>query len=551
MLTSRVVPLSILLICSCADPRPPTGGPRDETPPALVSTEPPHESVEVSPTELRLVFSEYVNEGSFARALSILPTPQGRLRYRWRGRSVTIRLPEPLRDSTTYVVTLDDEFRDWHGIRLTRPLSFAFATGPVIDQGRLRGRIVDHTQGMPVSGVLVLAYPFRSAIDGNPAYQTQTDTEGQFEFNYVRDADFFVFGLQDINRNLTADPGEWFAVPPVAAITAMPNTSQEYSNWIYTRIDTLGPSVERVRTTANELVEIRFNEKVALQNLTGKFWSMMDSVNSTPVTVHSSYQLESNSQVVYLATDPLQERTYAVLPDPSIQDSSGNTVRMDSIFFMATLRESSSVPVFEKFLPASTGSPYQLAPWETPQVVFNQSVEENLLDSLVSIQDSTGSMVSFEVQSTNGTTYSLAFLDAPAQIYRVTVKQPDSIYVQLFERLGPRSLGSVSGMTVPSGDSVFVTLANTDGLTLATERTDTDGNFIFNDLPANSFHLRAFIDRNQNGQWDGGLVDPYQAAEPITWATEPITVRPRWDTALPDTLIIGQSSKESFPATDQ
>lgn len=551
MLIRKIAFLSFLLICSCADPRPPTGGPRDDLPPSLVSTDPPHESVEVSPTELRLVFSEYVNEGSFVRALSIVPTPQGRLRYRWRRRSVTIQLPEPLRDSTTYVVTLDDEFRDWRGVRLTRPLSFAFATGPVIDQGRLRGRIVDHARGLPVAGLLVLAYPSQAAIDQAPAYQTQTDTEGRFEFSYVRESDFFVLGLQDLNRNLKADQGEWFAVPPVEAIRATPDTSNQYSNWVYTKVDTLGPSIERVRATANQLVEIRFSESIFLQNPTGEPWSIMDSVSRAPVMVHSSYQSGSNTRMIHLAVDPLQEKSYALLPDPSIQDSSGNTVRLDTIYFMGSSRMSTDKPKFERFLPSGTENPYKLAPWETPQIVFDQPIEAPLLDSLLSVQDSTGTPVNYEIQTLNGTGYSLTSLNDPAQIYRVAVQQPDSTYVRFFERLGPRSLGSLSGVTIPAGDSVLITLMNAEGHKLAAESPDSEGIFIFDNLPENSYQLRAFIDRNRNGHWDGGFIDPYQAVEPVTWTFEPITIRPRWDTALPDTLRIDQAIPNSLPTTDQ
>lgn len=551
VLTNRIAILSVLLVCSCADPRPPTGGPRDEIPPALLSTEPPHESVEVSPSELKLVFSEYVNEGSFASALSIVPTPQGRLEYRWRRRSVTVRLPEPLRDSTTYVVTLDDEFRDWRGVRLTRPISFAFATGPVIDQGRLRGRVVDHAQGMPVAGLLVLAYSSQETIDQGPAYQTQTDTEGRFAFDYVRESDFFVLGLRDLNRNLKPDPGEWFAVPPVPVIRAMPDTSRRYADWVYTKVDTLGPFIERVRATANQLIEIRFSESVSLQSPAGEPWSIRDSVIHAPIMVHSSYQSESNARLLYLVTDPIQEKTYALFPDPAIKDSSGNTVHLDTIYFRGSARIRTEEPTFAGFFPEGNENPYRLPPWETPQIVFDQPVNEDRLDSLVSVQDSTGTMVNHELQTSNGIRYSLMSLNDPAQIYRVAVQQPDSMHVRFFERLGPRSLGSLSGVTVPAGDSVLVTLTDSDGHVLAVDVPDSEGAFFFNNLPENTYQLHAFIDRNRNGRWDGGWIDPYQAVEPITWSSEALTIRPRWDTALPETLKIGQSILEFPVPSDQ
>ena len=552
MLTRSFVLLGLILVCGCADPRPPTGGPRDETPPQLVSVEPAHESVEVSlTTQLKLTFSEYVNQASFVRALSITPAPQGRLRFRWRKRSVTIHFSEPLRDSTTYVATLNDEFRDWHGVRLTRPLSFAFSTGSVIDQGRLHGRVIDPVEGKAVAGLPILVFNPGEEVNGIPAYQTQTDAEGQFELGNVRESDFFILGLRDINRNLSADDGEWFAVPPIPLIEATPDTIEQYLDWVYTKVDTLGPVIERVRATSNRLVEVRFGENVILSDLTGELWAIIDSVDSTPVTVHSSYQLETNARVVYLMTDTLQERSYALLPDASVQDSSDNTVYVDTIYFAGSTRMQQIEPRFERFLPTSTEDPYELAPWETPTIVFNRPLTLPILDSLVTVQDSTGTRVSFESLSSNGTSYNLLSLDDPTQVYRIGVLGPDSIQVQHFERLGPRALGSFSGTTTPSGDSVIVVLTDSNGLVISTTHPDSTGAFSFGGLPLNTYQLRAFIDLNRNGSWDGGMIHPYMPPEPIIWTPEPVTIRPRWDTVLGDTLRIGTSSASSVSFFDQ
>lgn len=552
MLTRSLVLSGMILVCGCAEPRPPTGGPRDETPPQLESVEPAHESVNVpQTTQLKLTFSEYVNQASFARALSITPAPQGRMRLRWRRRSVTIQFSEPLRDSTTYVATLNDEFRDWRGVRLTRPLSFAFATGSVIDHGRLYGRVIDPTKGQPVSGLPILAFNPGEEVNGIPAYQTQTDADGRFELRNVRESDYFILGLQDANRNHRADDGEWYAVPPNPLIKATPDTIEQFLDWVYTKVDTLGPVIERVRATSNRLVEVRFSEDVILSDLSGESWAIIDSVDNTPVAVHSSYQLESSTRVVYLMTDALRERIYALLPDASVQDSSDNTVSMETIYFAGSTRIQQIEPRFERFLPTSTEDPYELAPWETPTIVFNRPHTPSILDSLVTIQDSSGTPVSFESPSSNGTSYNLLSLDDPTQVYRIAVLDPDSTHVRHYKRLGPRALGSFSGITTPSGDSIVVILTDSNGLVISTTHPDSTGAFTFGDLPQNTYQLRAFIDRNQNGYWDGGMIHPYMPAEPITWMPEPVTIRPRWDTVLGDTLRIGTLSLSSVSFPDQ
>ena len=62
--------------------------------------------------------------------------------------------------------------------------------------------------------------------------------------------------------------------------------------------------------------------------------------------------------------------------------------------------------------------------------------------------------------------------------------------------------------------------------------------FEFAELPDGQYRFRAYLDRNDNGRWDGGQVQPYVPAEPVTWLDEPLEARPRWTTELPAPLRI-------------
>ena len=159
--------------------------------------------------------------------------------------------------------------------------------------------------------------------------------------------------------------------------------------------------------------------------------------------------------------------------------------------------------------------------------------------------------MSFEIASSNGTSYKLLSLDDPTQVYRIGVLDPDSTQVRYFKRLGPRELGSFSGIATPPGDSIVVILTDSNCLVISTTHPNSTGAFTFVDLPQNTYQLRAFIDRNRNGNWDGGMIHPYMPAEPITWMPEPVTIRPRWDTVLGDTLRIGTLSVGSVSFSDQ
>src|SRR5690606_24045438 len=148
VLTSMAI--AVLLIAGCANPVPPTGGPADSTPPEIRTSMPADQATRVSANDLRIEFSEYVDQASFARAFSITPAFAEPVDISWRGRTVTIRFPEPLRPNTTYIVQIDTNLRDAHGVSVRNPISIAFSTGEQIDQGTLSGRVVSEVDGAPV-----------------------------------------------------------------------------------------------------------------------------------------------------------------------------------------------------------------------------------------------------------------------------------------------------------------------------------------------------------------------------------------------------------------
>ena len=65
-----------------------------------------------------------------------------------------------------------------------------------------------------------------------------------------------------------------------------------------------------------------------------------------------------------------------------------------------------------------------------------------------------------------------------------------------------------------------------------------DTTFVFEELPEGSYRFRAFLDRNENGRWDPGQIQPYETPEPVIWSSSATESRPRWTTVLPSPLRI-------------
>ena len=534
----------------CADPRLPTGGPPDRTPPALEASYPVNETVHFAETSIRLTFTEYVDQASFQRAFSITPTPPGRIRFRWRRRRVEIRLPAALRDSTTYVVALDNNLRDVRGVSLKSPLTLAFSTGGVIDQGRLRGRVVESRLGSGVGGYDVFAYAASDSValtelPKQPAYRTQTGDDGQFALSYLRLGAYVVFALQDRNRNLQPDANEPFAVAPFANIPATEDTTAHPLPWVVGRMDTLRPSVERIRTLSSSRLQVRLSEAIVLQSRQPEFWTLVDSTTQATATVRDIYLYADNPRDIFLKTDSLSERAYGLVPDTALADSSGNPVLTDTVYFTPPSLADTTMLRFIGFAPNGGWAEIVLPPGAHPVARFNEPLPAEAFASLVTATDTSGHALDVQGVTHDGVTYEVLITPGfgPGQVVDLRVGGPlmastDSVVTQRFRRLGARDLGSLSGVAYPPDPALMVELLEADrpSEVAAMVSPDASGAFVFTDLPEASFRFRLFLDRNDNRRWDGGRILPYAPAEPITWTQEPSTVRPRWDSALGDTL---------------
>ncbi|MDX1531981.1 MAG: Ig-like domain-containing protein, partial [Rhodothermales bacterium] len=447
---------ALLGIAACATPRQPPGGPADQTPPVLAETVPASGAVEAEAEALRLTFSEYVDQASFGRAFSITPEPDGRVEVRWRGRTAVVRFPEPLRDSTTYIVTLDTNLRDARGVSLTQPITLAFSTGPQIDRGRLDGRVVDSKLGAPAAGLDVYAYaaPNASAPDAlpeRPAYRTQTDDQGRFTLDYLRQQPYYVIALADANRNRRPDAAEAYAVPPHPA--QVPDTARtgEPAAWVVTRLDTVPPAVQRVRPRSSRRLEVRFAEAVRLLARDPAAWVLEDSSAARAVPVGAVYTRAAVPNAVYLRTDSMATGPHRLRVPPAVADSSGNAARPQTVDFSASAVADTFRLRFEGFVPAAdTTGPAVLRPEKAPALRFNQPLDSVRLHALVAVQDTAGRALPYRARTDDGTTYRL-YPDpplAPGGRVRVAVAppaRPDTLLAQTFRRTPRSELGDLGG----------------------------------------------------------------------------------------------------------
>jgi len=208
--------VALLLLASCAQVKEPTGGPKDERPPTLLSAEPPNGSTRFSGSRIVLRFDEKVKLDRVRERLLISPplakqpdvTVSG-------GTDVVITLNAPLADSTTYTFHIGEAVRDLSEGNAAAGLSFVVSTGAHVDSLSLSGRVVDAFSGQAAPNVLVLLHDTKDTGDvrtAPPAYFTRTAADGTFTLAHLRGGAMRLTALLDGNGNYRFDlPNEEIA----------------------------------------------------------------------------------------------------------------------------------------------------------------------------------------------------------------------------------------------------------------------------------------------------------------------------------------------------
>lgn len=599
----------VLMLAGCATPVPPSGGPADDIPPELVDASPEQGAINVDAASVTLTFSEYVDQSSFTQSFSISPAFERPVEFDWSRRSVTIRFHEPLRENTTYVLTIDSNLLDLHRVALTSPIVYAFSTGPTISAGALTGRVVAAAEGTPVAGVDVLAYAIPDStapgsLDQRPAYRTQTNAEGVFSFQYLTEQYYYVPALRDDNRSLSPDPQEPFAAPPAPAFFADTTAAAPAAPWVLARVDTTPPAPIRAQSAARSRHVVRFSEPVRFVERDPAAWTLADSSDGTSAAIEALYLLESEPREVHLITEPLQGRSYRIVP-AALSDTSGNPLARSAVYFHPAADEDTLRIRFMGFLPddPAPDEAVRLPRGVEPGVRVNRPLTGDLLRSAFSVSDSAGIERGFVAVTEDGTTYDLLPEPRLQPGERVTVYvdgasygNPDTTYTRTFSRLSAEETGEIAGVVrmfdprlvseqrdATGGENALESFPDSadardpkgqvDGPVVPdvadapvvpevadaatppliveaypvdvsvtvptyTVTADSSGTFIFPGLPAGTYRVRAFADEDRNGSWSPGSIVPYLPPEGVAWHTEPVRVRSRWETALPDTLRI-------------
>ena len=541
-------PFSILLfflaawVCiSCAKQSSPMGGPKDEEPPKLISSDPADQSTGIRPEKIVLTFDEYVGLDNPAKGIVITPKINKDLvEFTALKNTITVLLKQELEDSTTYVFDFQKSVVDISERNPAEKLKLVFSTGNQIDSLNLSGKLrFAFSEGKEdYKNVLVGIYPLDDSTDvftTPPYYLGQVDTLGQFNLSNLKAGAYRAYAWKDNNGNLKAE-----------------FKSEDYDFLP----DTVYLNPEKIDSACFNLAKADLTPIKVLR--TGNFGKNFDVIlNRNPLG--RKVEIKGLGEDIFYVQGDKRLRFY---PKKPIQDSLQLTLSVqDSVGFSKDSLIWAKFPVSERkpeklSLQVNSGkSFYQNLKME---LTFNKPITQIRLDSLGIKADSLfipirQEMLSFMDSSRRDVLQIQAFLPDSLDTELVTLVASDSTFQDIegeynekkveanYRKLLRKNLADgISGSIEGTSGPLVIQLINGKKEVAYEQILKEGGKFSFSLLDPGTYSLRVIEDQNGNGIWDPSNYTLKRTGERVFYyegedKTRDLVIRGGW--TLEDLLI--------------
>jgi hypothetical protein len=205
--------LAVLVIAGCAQINPLHGGAKDNFSPSIDSagTYPLSGQTNFKSDKVVIKFSEYIILNNPSDNIIITPQLEMKPEISAKNKKLTIEFQEPLADSTTYTISFNHAVSDITE-KNDSVFQYVFSTGTYIDSLNVTGRITDAFTNQPNEGFLVGLYGVDTEAEfdsvpakDRPIYIAQTNKSGNFQMNYLKAGEYYIFAIDDENRIVKLD----------------------------------------------------------------------------------------------------------------------------------------------------------------------------------------------------------------------------------------------------------------------------------------------------------------------------------------------------------
>lgn len=577
-LGSLFVVAAALLLAACASIGRPEGGPRDMTPPVMVSSTPAPGSVNVSNGRIDIIFDENITLDDPMNKIVVSPPQKKQAQISSNGRRVRITLRDTLRDSTTYTVDLADAVRDLNEGNILDGLAIDFSTGPSIDTLMISGIVFEGRTLEPAQGMIVGVYSTPvadTALTTLPMDRiTKTNALGRFTIRNLKPGSYRVFAINDLNHDFHWDRSEDIAFldrdisPSTMAVEVTDTFTDAAGNdSLVTRPATRFLPDDILLTWFNENYKPLYlvkHERPDARRLTLEMSTRSDSLPQLTLlnTVRAGARLDR--EAVLQSSPGLDSLTYW-LRDTTLIGSDTlkiaarylHTDTLDNITFTTdtltfALRqpkkkkkrdeETDSVPKLEFVnIGISSRQPQDL----NMPLLFETSTPTASIDSagfrIEELVDSVWMPVAAKIPSPPDSLQPMKLLTEmtwkPKTKYRVTI---DSLAVtDIYGNHNRPFVQEVSTHAIEDYAALFFNIGDLGPDSAIVELLSSDkpvrlepvrnGVATFEYVTPGAYYARLFIDRNHNGRWDTGSVADTVQPEDVFYFSKKLNLKKNWD----------------------
>ncbi len=522
-----------IFISSCANKTAPTGGPQDEKPPELISSQPSDGQLNFNNTEVILEFDEDVKPDKARDQILITPRINGEYTIRQRRNRIILSFDTLFNQNTTYTINFRESIVDITEGNPAENLSIAFSTGDYIDSLRISGYVQDVLNGTPskkATIVLFEAEDTTTLFDGLPTYFTESNDSGMYEIRNIKAGNYRIYSFKDTNKNLQAEPKNesYGFYPDTLSLTE----DLENINMNLIRLDIGEFNLISARPSGTTF-DIRLNKYITEYTLqpedsTIELQHYYSDLEHQAISVYNSPAITDSVKVFLTAKDSIEQTLRDTVWVKFLES------RRDPVD-MTTQIEIEQIPVNQPILNADLN--------------FNKPVRQLNSDSIYLYLDSLliipfDSLTNEWNESRTRLTLSYRFADS---LFRQRPDQPSADGPPQRPNRQPAlelGKGAFIGIendtsTVKSVDLPFVQVSSLATL-IINLNTSTEEYFLqlinnegkvvsekqpartvqFRNLPPGDYTLRAIIDTNLNGKWDPGNIEENQLSENIVYFTK-------------------------------
>ena len=514
------------VICSCASIQRPQGGPRDHTPPKLLSAVPENMTRNFKAKQIVLTFDEYFKLANQYQEISMSPAQEKQPEYKIKDKSLVINLRDSLLKNTTYVINFGKAIADNHEGNLLKNFTYVFSTGPHIDSLSITGSVSNTQTGEKEKDATVMLFPLSqdSAFFGKkkPYIFINTDSAGNFSLNNLHDGDYRIYALKE------ASPDKIYnSDAELIAFLKQPiHLDGDTSN---VQLKLFRQTPERFRT-----VEKRFNPDGAMLFAFNKPFIDPTVKITAPAALDQQklvdFSRNKDTALVYMRNMDFDSISVAFYDQGKKVLDSINLRKGRNEKFERTIGFRYNINVDNRLKPNTDLQLTATVPIES----FDQS--------RVFLTEDSASVSGFtlEKQTNEDRKFTLKYRWKQNVKYELTLSEDafTDIYggkskrqLRRFTVDKPENYGNLTlKVNVPDSSKAYIVQLTDDKQNVF--RSDIirkNSALVYKDFFATRYKVKVIYDDNRNGRWDSGSVKQRRYPETIWTDSKVITLRANWD----------------------